>query len=100
MSVTWLKLWRHVWQSLKLIVKGIDTSSTGFKMEVLEEINLSSHDAVIEAYDFSDISSICDVGGGRERTVDEYKALLDSVGIAVSKVVPTNRGPALLECTV
>ncbi len=40
------------------------------------------------------------MGGGRERTVDEYKALLDSVGIAVSKVVPTNRGPALLECTV
>ncbi len=47
MSVTWLKLWRHVWQSLKLLVKGIDTSSTGFKMEVLEEINLSSHDAEI-----------------------------------------------------
>ncbi len=47
MSVTWLKLWRHVWQSLKLLVKSIDTSSTGFKMEVLEEINLSSHDAEI-----------------------------------------------------
>jgi len=38
------------------------------------------------------------MGGGRERTVDEYKALLGSVGLAVSKVIPTNRGSALLEC--
>jgi cyclopropane fatty-acyl-phospholipid synthase-like methyltransferase len=39
------------------------------------------------------------MGGGRERTIDEYKALLDSVGLAVSRVMPTSRGPALLECT-
>jgi len=40
------------------------------------------------------------MGGGRERTNDEYKSLIDSVGLTVSKVIPTNRGPALLECTV
>ncbi|MFC1580242.1 methyltransferase [Thermodesulfobacteriota bacterium] len=40
------------------------------------------------------------MGGGRERTVDEYKELLRSVGLAVSKNIPTSRGPALLECTV
>jgi hypothetical protein len=40
------------------------------------------------------------MGGGRERTIDEYKTLLDSVGLAVSRVIPTNRGPALLECTI
>ncbi len=39
------------------------------------------------------------MGGGRERTINEYKALLDSVGLAVSRVMPTSRGPALLECT-
>ena len=39
------------------------------------------------------------MGGGRERTVDEYKALLASVGLAVSRVIPTSRGPVLLECT-
>jgi cyclopropane fatty-acyl-phospholipid synthase-like methyltransferase len=39
------------------------------------------------------------MGGGRERTVDEYKALLGSVGLAISRVIPTSRGPALLECT-
>jgi hypothetical protein len=39
------------------------------------------------------------MGGGRERTVDEYKALLDSVGLAVSSVIPTRQGPALLECS-
>ena len=40
------------------------------------------------------------MGGGRERTIDEYKALLDSVGLAVSTVIPTNQGLALLECTM
>lgn len=40
------------------------------------------------------------MGGGRERTIDEYKSLIGSVGLAVSKVIPTNRGPVLLECTM
>ncbi len=40
------------------------------------------------------------MGGGRERTIDEYKSLIGSVGLAVSKVIPTNCGPALLECTM
>ncbi len=40
------------------------------------------------------------MGGGRERTIDEYKSLISSVGLAVSKSIPTNRGPALLECTL
>jgi hypothetical protein len=40
------------------------------------------------------------MGGGRERTIDEYKSLIGSAGLAVSKVMPTNRGPALLECTM
>jgi O-methyltransferase domain len=39
------------------------------------------------------------MGGGRERTVDEYKSLLGSVGLTVSRIIPTSRGPALLECT-
>lgn len=39
------------------------------------------------------------MGGGRERSFDEYKTLLDSVGLVVSKAIPTNRGPALMECT-
>ncbi|MCP4367171.1 MAG: methyltransferase [Deltaproteobacteria bacterium] len=40
------------------------------------------------------------MGGGRERTIDEYKTLLGSVELAVLRAVPTNRGPALLECTI
>jgi len=39
------------------------------------------------------------MGGGRERTVDEYKDLMDSVGLVVSRVISTRRGPALLECS-
>jgi hypothetical protein len=54
-------------------------------------------------HDFS-VAKLLDIevlvmGGGRERTVDEYKALLGSVGLAISRVIPTSRGPALLECT-
>jgi O-methyltransferase domain len=68
--------------------------------------------AVMEAYDFSDVGSICDIGGGQgafliqllvmgggcERSEDEYKALLGSAGLMVSTVIPTNGGPVLLEC--
>ena len=38
------------------------------------------------------------MGGGRERSIDEYTTLLGSVGLVVSEVIPTNRGPALMEC--
>ena len=38
------------------------------------------------------------MGRGRERSIDEYTTLLGSVGLVVSKVIPTNRGPALMEC--
>jgi hypothetical protein len=39
------------------------------------------------------------MGGGRERSINEYTALLGSVGLSVFRTMPTNRGPALLECT-
>jgi len=38
------------------------------------------------------------MGGGRERSIGEFTALLGSVGLVVSRVIPTNRGPALMEC--
>ena len=38
------------------------------------------------------------MGGGRERSIDEYKTLLGSVGLVVSKAIMTNRGLALMEC--
>ena len=38
------------------------------------------------------------MGGGRERSIDEYTTLLGSVGLVVSGVIPTNRSPALMEC--
>ena len=47
MSVIWLKLWQHVWQSLKPLVKDFGSSSTECTMEVLEELNLLTPDAWI-----------------------------------------------------
>jgi len=38
------------------------------------------------------------MGDGRERTIDEFKAILDSVGLEISEVIPTGHGVALLEC--
>lgn len=40
------------------------------------------------------------MGGGRERSIGDYSALFNSVGLTVSKVIPTNRGPALIECVL
>jgi hypothetical protein len=40
------------------------------------------------------------MGGGRERSIGEYSALVNSAGLTVSKVLPTNRGPALIECVL
>jgi len=39
------------------------------------------------------------MGGGRERTVEEFKALLSSVEIALTNIISINGGPAVLECT-
>jgi hypothetical protein len=47
MSVIWLKLWQHVWQSLKPLVNDFGSFPTECTMEVLEEINLSTPDASI-----------------------------------------------------
>jgi hypothetical protein len=38
------------------------------------------------------------MGSGRERTAEEYKTLLGSAGLKVNSVIPTERGPALMEC--
>lgn len=38
------------------------------------------------------------MGGGRERTIEEYKALLSSAGISLMKTISTDHGPAVLEC--
>ncbi len=38
------------------------------------------------------------MGDGRERTIDEFEAILDSVGLEISEVIPTGHGVALLEC--
>lgn len=40
------------------------------------------------------------MGGGRERSIAEYTVLLNSAGLTVSKVIPTNSGPALIECVL
>lgn len=38
------------------------------------------------------------MGGGRERSIGEYKELLNSSGLALSKAIPTKHGPTLLKC--
>lgn len=38
------------------------------------------------------------MGGGRERTINEYKALLSVAGLELSKTNPLKTGPTMLEC--
>ena len=38
------------------------------------------------------------MGGGRERSIDDYTVLLGSAGLKISKVSPTKAGPVLMEC--
>lgn len=40
------------------------------------------------------------MGGGRERTIDEYKTLLNSAGLELSKTIPLKTGPTLMECVL
>ena len=40
------------------------------------------------------------MGGGRERTLGEYEALLGAVGLTASRITPTTPGPTVMECVL
>lgn len=40
------------------------------------------------------------MGGGRERSIDEFKSLTGAAGLEVSKIIPMKSGPAMLECLI
>ena len=40
------------------------------------------------------------MGGGRERSIDEYKALLGAAGLELSRTFPTKIGPTMMECLI
>lgn len=80
------------------IVKNVSRSMTAdSKLWVVEYL--------LEAGPGFSIAKLLDIevlvmGGGRERSIGEYTALLNSTGLTVSKVMPTNSGPALIECVL
>ena len=40
------------------------------------------------------------MGGGRERTIEEYKDLLLTAGLELSRTIPTKNGPTMMECQI
>jgi hypothetical protein len=90
----------HDWDddACRRILKNISqTVNTDSRLLVVEFLLEPGHDfSVAKLLDIE----VLVMGGGRERSVDEYKTLLGSAGLTVSRVIPTSRGPALLECTV
>ena len=40
------------------------------------------------------------MGGGRERTIEEYKGLLGTAGFALLRMIPTKAGPTMMECQI
>jgi len=78
----------------------------------MAEFAALSTDAVAADYDFSPFHEIVDVGGGhgvmsdlnmlavgggRERTEAEYRALLEAAGLKLTRVVPTQSLMSVVE---
>ena len=40
------------------------------------------------------------MGGGRERTIEEYKGLLLNAGLELSRTISTKIGPIMMECQI
>lgn len=40
------------------------------------------------------------MGGGRERSINEFKSLVSAAGLVVSKIIPMKSGPAMIECAL
>ncbi|MBT8351698.1 MAG: hypothetical protein KJO26_10765, partial [Deltaproteobacteria bacterium] len=38
------------------------------------------------------------MGGGRERSINEYKTLVRAAGLEVSRIIPMKNGPVMMEC--
>ncbi len=38
------------------------------------------------------------MSGGRERSINEYKTLLGTAGLKLSRIIPMKNGPAMMEC--
>lgn len=80
-------------QVLKNISKAMNTKSKLWVVEYMLE----------PGTDFS-VAKLLDIevlvmSGGRERSLDEYKTLLKTAGVNVSKIMPLKSGPAMLECS-
>lgn len=79
-------------QILKNISKSMNTEATLLIAEYLLEPGQGF--SVAKLLDLE----VLVMGGGRERSIDEYSSLLGSVGMAVTNVFPTGSGAALIEC--
>jgi hypothetical protein len=88
----------HDWEDeiCRKILKNISKSmNTGATLLVAEYI--------LEPGQGFSVAKLLDIevlvmGGGRERSIDEYTTLLGSVGMAVTNVCQTKNGAALIEC--
>ena len=89
----------HDWddEACRLILENLaKVMNTGSRLLIVEYL-------IEPGPDFS-VAKLLDIevlvmGGGRERTEEEYKALLSSVEIALTNIISINGGPAVLECT-
>ena len=62
-------------------------------------------EAVVQAGNAPDLSKLIDIGmlvflGGRERTAEEFRALLDRAGFDLTRIVPTASAVSIIEAAV
>ena len=79
-------------RTLKNLTHSMNAGSRLFILEFL-----------LEAHPGFSVAKLLDIevlvmGGGRERSIDEFTSILGSVGLTVLNVIPTNAGPSLIEC--
>ncbi len=90
----------HDWddKTCSLILKNITQSMDAHsKLWIVEyALEPESHFSVAKLLDIE----VLVMGGGRERSLKEYTALFNSVGLRLSEAIPTKQGPYLMECTV
>ena len=90
----------HDWddKTCRLILKNIALSmDANSKLWVVEyALEPESRFSVAKLLDIE----VLVMGGGCERSISEYTALFNSVGLTLSKAIPTKQGPFLIECVL
>jgi len=90
----------HDWNdeiSIRILKNTADAMNTNSRLWIIEYI--------LEPGPGFCVAKLLDIevlvmGGGRERSTEEYKGLLGTAGLALLRTIPTKAGPTMMECQI